>query len=127
MELEIEVENENEVVAILLEKEESVVRNVDSQLREFVQKLYKELRDTSPVDSGTYKGNWTTKLTDLGAAIMNDTEYAKYLVNPNRKMVGVSSADLPGRGILHNVEGIVFSKKEEFNEMIEDGVKKGLR
>lgn len=86
----------------------------DEDLRELAEEIEDELIDTSPVDTGEYKASWEIReVSPTEIHIVNTASHAKYLVYPNRRMIGSPSADRPAEGIIHNVKGIVLKKKAE--------------
>lgn len=82
--------------------------------RDVAGELKDELVRTSPEDTGTYKGNWHIREESDAVYIVNDTPYWPYLVLPNSKFQGSPSADDPGRGIIHNVRGIVHKYRAQY-------------
>lgn len=81
---------------------------------EFGKVLLDEVQKTAPVDTGTYRDGWHLEENKGDMYLVNDVDYARYIVYPNRKMVNSPYADDPTRGILHNVRGIVYSKRTRF-------------
>lgn len=82
-------------------------------LKEFAEDTKRELQSTSPVDTGEYKASWELiEVAEDEVWLVNTAPHAKYVAFPNAQMVGVTSADDPARGILHNVRGIVHQREK---------------
>lgn len=86
--------------------------------------LFDELVETSPVDSGTYRSNWTkTAVSAYLIEIANKTPYGKFLVYGTTRWTNAvmrksyQRADL-SRGILHDVRAIVFDFKERVGGLL---------
>lgn len=89
--------------------------NANDALREFAEEVRDEFEETSPVDTGEYKSSWfIIEADDNLVYIVNSANHAKYLVFPNSHFMGNPGADVPSRGIYHNVRGIVHQKKSEW-------------
>lgn len=120
MGIRLEIENEQEVRAAMLATEGAVAEAVDQVRDDYTEKVYREMRHTSPVRTGTYKSNWSKEKDSDGARLVtNDTEYGPYLVWPNQHMIGSPKADKPGPGIIHNVRGRIKKMRAAYSkEMI---------
>lgn len=126
-EITVEVENGAEVRRDLARVDRKLSYKVQREgINEFARELKEEIEKTAPVDTGRYKDSWEMEQKDDGVIIYNTTEYGKYLVFPNQQMRGVPSADDPGRGILHNVRGIVFKNRDTFRDKLKKKVKNFL-
>lgn len=85
-------------------------------LRETAEEVKADLEDTSPVDTGEYKKSWYILNVDYDEVwILNEKDYAKYVMMPNSQMVGSSSADLSSQGILHNAKGVARSHSDSLS------------
>lgn len=114
--MRVEIENVQEVRLAMLNAESRVASAVRDVQDDYADDIKSELVRTSPVKTGKYKGNWDTETDDDVRYVKNDTEYGKYLVYPNQKMVGSPKADKPGEGIIHNVRGTVHRMKAEYSK-----------
>lgn len=82
-------------------------------LKKTAVEVKEDLEDTSPVDTGEYQDSWyIAEVAEDEVWILNGAEHAQFVMLPNSKMVGAANADLPGSGVLHNVEGVARSHKE---------------
>jgi len=75
-------------------------------LMETAREVKADLETSSPVDTGDYRQGWyiwPAKHDEVW--ILNEVDHAKYVMLPNSRMVGSTSADLPSQGVLHNVKG----------------------
>lgn len=89
----------------------------NAALRETAQEVKEDLEDTSPVDTGEYQSSWYIyEVAQDEVWILNEADHAKYVMLPNSRMVGSSSADLPGQGVLHNVKGVARKHSDAHRE-----------
>ena len=124
----IEVQNADEVNMDLAEADRSLTQRIQGQsMEDFAEELKDEFIETSPVRTGEYQSSWDMREEDDGYVIYNDADHAIYLVLPNQNMVGSSKADDPGRGITHDVRGIVFRRRRDFKESISRTLRRALR
>lgn len=87
----------------------------EAHLDAFADSLLNEIQQTAPVDTGTYRDDWSKdKKSSNEIWLTNDISYGPYLVFPNSRMTRASGAD--SQGILHNVRGIVHSHGSQFGE-----------
>jgi len=90
-------------------------------LLETAEDVKNDLEQSSPVDTGEYKGSWYIFQVDEGEVwILNEAEHAQFVMLPNSVMVGSSEADLPASGVLHNVKGVARNHKKSLNLDISD-------
>lgn len=110
----IEVSGDDAIKEGIDEFVEKSKGTANDALREMAEDIKDEIEATAPVDTGEYKESWSiVEVSENHVVIVNEADHAKYLVFPNSKMQGVSSADDPARGILHNVRGIVRNNINE--------------
>lgn len=96
-------------------------------VRELGEEIKAEFENTAPVDSGEYRDSWY--LVEGGEEvvyIINNADHAKYVVFPNKAMLGVTTADDPARGILHNVRGRAQSKASEWENSLFEKIRMNL-
>ena len=98
--------------------------------RAAAEALLYEIKLTAPRDSGRYRNDWRIEERpndDRGDLfIVNSVDYARYLVFPNRKMRGSPTADDPGRGIQHNVRGIVKKHQKDAQQSFIEAIREAL-
>lgn len=117
MEVDIEVNGALDVVDDIDDVIDGADDDVDEAVKSFGEDLLEQFIQTSPVDTGYYRSNWEfEKPKDRVVKLVNRTDYAPYLTQPNSQMVGAEGAD--ARGILHNVRGMAFSRKSEFRARV---------
>lgn len=88
-------------------------------LVEFAEEVKEEIETTAPVDTGEYRDSWRIEeVRENEVWLVSDAEHGKYIVFPNANFVGHPNADDPGRGIYHNIRGIIKKKRSEFEATV---------
>lgn len=119
MTFRVEIEGDEKVKMQLQGASEATQMAAKKVQKAQAENLKKECEATSPVDTGLYKSNWKVTSEQDTYYVRNPTWYGQYLVYPNGRMVGSPKADLPQKGIIHNVRGIVQRHKKKYrNNMI---------
>ena len=116
--MRIETDGFKETAAKIAAKREAVEVAVGDGQEEFAEELKDEVQKTAPVRTGNYRDDWEVEEVDGNYYLVNDVDYARYLVFPNSKFVGSAKADQPGKGILHNVRGIVYSRRNRYKAKV---------
>ena len=116
MGVRFEVQNAEQVQLQMLAQEKAVEKAVEQVQQNYRDEVKETLEETSPVRTGKYKGNWRTDQEGETYYVWNPTEYAKYLVWPNQRMVGSDKADKPGAGIIHNVRGRIKTMQKKYEK-----------
>ena len=124
--MDIDVYGTERTVAGMRASRAAVEIAVGDGQEKFAEEMKKEVQKTAPVDTGDYRDDWEVKEKKGTWYLVNTMPYAKHLVFPNSNFVGSTKADDPGRGILHNVRGIVHSRKTRYKAVITSKVKTAL-
>lgn len=125
--MRLNVKNLTNTLKNMVGAETAIDARTQAELEQFVDSLYEEIYQTSPVDTGTYKGNWEiVRKDDKEIHIKNETDYSVHLVFPNERMIGAKGADVPSRGILHNVRGIVHRRRKDLRVETREGLSNQL-
>ncbi len=83
----------------------AVGQRTNAALMETAQEVKEDLQDTSPVDTGEYQESWYIQpVSNNEVWVLNGADHAKFVMLPNRQMIGVANADFPSQGILHAVK-----------------------
>lgn len=114
MGIRFEVQNLATVRAKMRAATAAITGAAEDGQKDTAEEILDEVIDTSPVRTGRYKSNWDLVEAGDTVYIYNDTPYGKYLVFPNSHMVGSPKADVPSRGIIHNVRGIIQKHKSTY-------------
>lgn len=96
-------------------------------LKTVATRVEKRFKETSPVDTGTYRSAWTWKRLGADVLIYNPVEYAADLVYGSPEMVKHLKAPPPGeaglqyidveRGIHHDIRRLLT---EEWGDIVDD-------
>lgn len=126
--IQIRVVNADQVKYDLARVDKEVTQEINDKVEEFTKDLFMEIVRTSPVKTGFYQSKWEYEEMEdeEGYLITNEDDKAKFLVFPNTVMMGSTKADEPSQGILHNVRGIVFKRRKEFHNKIENVLQRNL-
>jgi len=97
-------------------------RRTNAALRKTAEEVKEDLEETSPVDTGKYQESWYIRpIANDEVWILNGAEHAKYVMLPNRQMIGVANADFPAQGILHAVKSRAKQHSDSYREnMVEE-------
>ena len=97
-------------------------RRTNAALRKTAEEVKQDLQDTSPVDTGEYQNSWYIMPIDYNEVwILNEADHAKYVMLPNRQMIGVANADFPAQGILHAVKSRAKQHSDSYRgNMVEE-------
>lgn len=89
----------------------------NEELVEVAEELKDEIQKTAPYDTGEYHDSWSIEeISEDTVFLVNDADHAPHVVFPNPVMQGVSTADDPAAGILHNVRRIVAEKQQDVEQ-----------
>ena len=120
MTIKIEVDGVEEIIGKLTVEK---LMKLKSVFREEVLRLEKEIKETSPVDTGRYRSAWHTTIKGYEAEITNNVEYAPHLIFGTQRFRNVKNpskyrkADLE-RGILHDVRAILHEWETRFRRRL---------
>lgn len=122
----VEVQGEAEVLRSLKTADAAVSKAVREVQKDNAEEVKERIEETAPVRTGDYRDDWELKEKGGVYYLKNTIKYAPYLVYPNSRFVGSGAADDPGRGILHNVRGIVHEQREKYKKSMIKDVRKTL-
>ncbi len=102
--------------------DDAVRRRTNEALRKTAEEIKEDLEDTSPVDTGEYQESWYIQpIANDEIWILNSADHAKFVMLPNRQMIGVASADFPSQGILHAVKSRAKQHSDSYRgNMVEE-------
>ena len=119
---------------------DAILAPMDDRFRNGVTELHREIVQTSPVNTGRYRADWTLEfLGPLSAEIRNTVEYAGYLIFGTERFRnfygrvisaaahagGIAGSRYPkadiARGILHDVRAILFEWEARLKGILEGG------